>query len=194
MIYDDAMLVETSGGERVTVAVLDSGVKVDHLDLAANIVDCKDTTLRRIKKGCSDNAGHGTHVAGTILANGGPDGSGIYGVAPNAKLMAIKVCGGIYCWGDDIAEGIRYAADNGANIVSMSLGGDRPDPQVLSAVDYAVEKGVLVIAAAGNDGRMFTPKSGHRVKLRSPIFRTVQGRFLPEQNEFFFGCRTSLYT
>ena len=54
--------------------------------------------------------------------------------------------------GDDIVEGIRYAADNGANIVSMSLGGDRPDPQVLSAVDYAVEKGVLVIAAAGNDG------------------------------------------
>ena len=85
------MLVETSGGEGVTVAVLDSGVKVDHLDLAANIVDCKDTTLRRIKKGCSDNVGNGTHVAGTILANVGPDGSGIYGVAPNAKLMAIKV-------------------------------------------------------------------------------------------------------
>ena len=41
---------------------------------------------------------------------------------------------------------------------------------------------------------VFTPKSGHRVKLRSPIFRTVPGRFLPEQNEFFFGCRTSLYT
>jgi subtilisin family serine protease len=52
----------------------------------------------------------------------------------------------------DIVKGIRYAADNGANIVSMSLGGDVPDPQVLSAVDYAVEKGVLVIAAAGNDG------------------------------------------
>lgn len=152
MVYDESALVETSGGEGVTVAVLDSGVKVDHLDLAANIVDCRDTTLRRIKKGCSDNVGHGTHVAGTILANGGPDGLGIYGVAPNAKLMAIKVCGGIYCWGDDIAEGLRYAADNGANIVSMSLGGDVPDPQVLSAVDYAVEKGVLVVAAAGNDG------------------------------------------
>jgi len=74
-------------------------------------------------------------------------------VAPEASLMAIKVCGAVFCWGDDIAAGIRYAADNGANIISMSLGGDLPDPQVLSAIDHAVDnKGVLVIAAAGNDG------------------------------------------
>lgn len=67
--------------------------------------------------------------------------------------MAIKVCGNSgFCWGDDIAAGIRYVADNGANIISMSLGGDSPDSQILSAIDYAVDKGVLVVAAAGNDG------------------------------------------
>jgi len=142
-----------TGGAGVKVAVLDTGVYTDHLDLKTNVVDCKDTTKRGIKKGCADNNGHGTHVAGTILANSGADGKGIYGVAPEAKLMAIKVCGNSgLCWGDDIAAGIRYAADNGANIISMSLGGDSPDSQILSAIDYAVDKEVLVVAAAGNDG------------------------------------------
>lgn len=108
---------------------------------------------RGIKNGCADGNGHGTHVAGTIAANGGSDGNGIYGVAPEANLWVIKVCGNSgSCWGDDIAAGIRYAANNGANIISMSLGGDSPDSQILSAVDYAVNKNVLVVAAAGNDG------------------------------------------
>jgi len=142
-----------SGGAGVTVAVLDTGVYKDHLDLKANVVDCKDATKTGIKNGCADNNGHGTHVSGTILANGGADGLGIYGVAPEAKLMAVKVCGaGGFCWGDDIAAAIRYAADNKANIISMSLGGDSPDSQILSAIDYAVGQGVLVVAAAGNDG------------------------------------------
>jgi len=142
-----------SGGTGIKVAVLDTGVDVDHPDLKENIIDCKDTTKRGIKRGCADGNGHGTHVSGIIAANGGPDGLGIYGVAPEAKLMEIKVCGNSgFCWADDIAEGIRYAADNGANIISMSLGGDTPDPQILAAIDYAVENGVLVIAAAGNDG------------------------------------------
>jgi len=141
-----------SGGAGVKVAVLDTGVYKDHLDLKANVVDCKDATKVGIKNGCADNNGHGTHVAGTVLANGGADGKGIYGVAPEAKLMAIKVCGSQFCFGDDIAAGIYYAADNGANIISMSFGGDSPDSQILAAIDYAVEKGVLPVAAAGNDG------------------------------------------
>ncbi|PIP23231.1 MAG: peptidase S8 [Candidatus Nealsonbacteria bacterium CG23_combo_of_CG06-09_8_20_14_all_38_19] len=141
-----------SGGAGVKVAVLDTGVYKDHLDLKANVVDCKDATKVGIRNGCADNNGHGTHVAGTVLANGGADGLGIYGVAPEAKLMAIKVCGGQFCFGDDMAAGIRYAAGNGANIISMSIGGDSPDSQILSAVDYAVGKDVLVVAAAGNDG------------------------------------------
>jgi len=140
-----------SGGANVKVAVLDTGVYKDHLDLKANIIDCKDATKRGIKNGCADKDGHGTHVSGTILANAGEDGKGIYGVAPEAKLMAIKVCGAL-CWTDDIAAGIEYAADNGANIISMSLGGDTESSLIKDAINYAVGKGVLVVAAAGNDG------------------------------------------
>ena len=145
-----------SGGEGINVAVLDTGVYKDHLDLKDNIVDCKDATKRRIKDGCVDDNGHGTHVAGTILANGGSDGLGVYGVAPNATLMAIKVCGlsGV-CMNDDIAAGIRYAADNGANIISMSLGGDTQSSLIKDAIDYVTGNGVLVIAAAGNDGSVY---------------------------------------
>ncbi|GAJ04343.1 unnamed protein product, partial [marine sediment metagenome] len=69
-----------------------------------------------------------------------------------AKLMAIKVCGPAGCWADDIATGIEYAADNSANIISMSLGGDTQSSLIKDAIDYAVNKGVLVVAAAGNDG------------------------------------------
>jgi len=144
-----------SGGAGVTVAVLDTGVDTDHPDLAANIVDCvtKVTHFVPDTKSCEDGHGHGTHVSGIVLANGGPEGLGIYGVAPEASLMAVKVCDRKgWCYGDDIAAGIYYAADNGANIISMSFGGDLPDSQVLAAIDYAVDKGVLVVAAAGNDG------------------------------------------
>ena len=141
-----------SGGTGVTVAVLDTGVYKNHLDLKANVGYCKDATKRGIRDGCTDSVGHGTHVSGTILANGGDDGQGILGVAPEATLMAIKVCGNRGCWGDDIAEAIYYAADNGANIISMSLGGDSPDLLVEAAIGYAVSNGVLLVASAGNDG------------------------------------------
>lgn len=144
-----------SGGAGVKVAVLDTGVYKDHLDLKDNIIDCRDTTKRGVKGGCSDSNGHGTHVAGTIAANRGSDNKGILGVAPQAGIMAIKVCGNSgFCWGDDIAAGIRYAADKEANIISMSLGGDLPDSQIKAAIDYAVSQGVLVVAAAGNDGHL----------------------------------------
>ncbi|MCK4539545.1 S8 family serine peptidase [Candidatus Parcubacteria bacterium] len=139
-----------SGGINVKVAVLDTGVYRDHLDLKANIIDCKDTTKRGIKEGCADRNGHGTHVSGTIAAYGGSDGSGIYGVAPETKLMAIKVCGATGCWADDIAAGIDYVADNGANIISMSLGSDTQSDLIKAAIDRHPE--VLFVAAAGNDG------------------------------------------
>ena len=143
-----------TGGAGINVAVLDTGAYKDHLDLKENMVDCKDATKRGIRKGCADNNGHGTHVSGTILANSGSDEKGILGVAPEAGLMAIKVCGASGCWTDDVAAGIKYAADNGANIISMSLGGDTQSSLIKKAIDYAVGKGVLVIAAAGNDGPM----------------------------------------
>jgi subtilisin len=140
-----------NGGVGINIAVLDTGVFKDHLDL--NVKMCKDTTKRGIKNGCNDNHGHGTHVSGTIAANGGPDGKGIIGVAPKANLWMIKVCGNSgFCMADDIATAIRFAADQGANIISMSLGGDSKSTLITDAVDYAIAKGVLVVAAAGNDG------------------------------------------
>lgn len=144
-----------SGGIGVVVAVLDTGVDQDHPDLQANIIACvtKVTHFNPDSKSCEDGHGHGTHVSGTVLANGGPDGLGIFGVAPDAGLIAVKVCDKRgWCYGDDIAAGIYYAADNGANIISMSFGGDSPDSEILAAIDYAVDKGVLPVAAAGNDG------------------------------------------
>ena len=69
----------------------------------------------------------------------------------------VKVCDKRgYCFGDDVAAGIEYATNSGANIISMSFGGDSPDPMVLEAIDDAVDLGVLPVAAAGNDG----PKDG----------------------------------
>ncbi len=144
-----------AGGDGVTVAVLDTGVDTDHPDLAGNIVDCISmvTHFKPDMDNCEDKSGHGTHVAGTVLANGGPDGSGIYGVAPSANLMVVKVCDKRgFCYGDDVAAGILYSAERGADIISMSFGGDSPDPFVIAAIDEAVDWGVLPIAAAGNDG------------------------------------------
>ena len=154
----------SSGGAGVKVAVLDTGIDTDHMDLVSNIYDCvtKVTHFKPDSKNCEDGYGHGTHVAGTIAANGGSDGLGIYGVAPEAKLIVVKVCDRRgWCYGDDIAAGIYYATEgedgvpgtgDEANIISMSIGGNEPDSQVLAAIDYAVENGLLVVAAAGNDG------------------------------------------
>lgn len=133
-----------TGGEGVLVAVLDTGVDRDHPDLASKIDYCVAFGYRK----CDDGNGHGTHVSGTILAKGK-----IIGVAPEARLMAVKILsdrGSGYA--DDIAKGIRYAADNGAEIISMSLGSSTESSLIKDATAYAVGKGVLVVAAAGNSG------------------------------------------
>jgi subtilisin family serine protease len=143
------------GGQGIKVAVLDTGIMTGHHDLKSRISLCesKVTRFNADKDNCEDGHGHGTHVAGIVAADSGNDKKGIYGVAPDAELIVVKVCDRRgNCYGDDIAAGIRYAADNGANIISMSLGGSSLSTVERSAVDYAVEKGVLVIAAAGNSG------------------------------------------
>ena len=148
-IYRDTQTIP-SGGDGIKVAVLDTGVNKDHLDLKNRIVDCKDFTKGpNVKNTCQDDNGHGTHVAGTILADGGSDGLGIYGVAPGASLMAYKVCASS-CWTDDIAKAIDTAGSKGANIISMSLGGDSESSLIRDAINR--NSHVLIIAAAGNDG------------------------------------------
>jgi subtilisin len=160
-IYNDAAITKTSGGNGIKVAVLDTGVFTNHIDLAGSAEQCKDftqTSSSMVNGTCTDRNGHGTHVAGTALAHGGSDGLGVYGVAPEAELWAYKVLtdsGSGYS--DDIANAIRHAADEktrtGAKvIISMSLGSSAKDTLIANAVTYAYGKGVLVIAAAGNSG------------------------------------------
>ncbi len=154
-IYNNPSLSKTSGGAGVNVAILDTGIYRSHPDLKNRVKDCKDFTgIKPITDGkCDDKNGHGTHVAGIISADGGSDGLGIYGVAPEANLWAYKVCSNNgSCWSDDIAVAIRTAADNGANVINMSLGSDSESSLIKNAITYAVNKKVLVVAAACNDG------------------------------------------
>jgi len=138
------------GASGVKVAVLDTGIS-NHPDLAGRVVLQKDFTGS--PNGMNDMVGHGTHVAGTIAANTN-NGVGVAGVAYNASLLTGKVLG------DDgvgtissVANGITWAADNGAKVISMSLGADITCPAALQdAVSYAWSRGAVIVAAAGNDG------------------------------------------
>ncbi len=102
-----------------------------------------------------DEGGHGTHVAGIAAATVN-NRLGISGVAPGCRIMALRagfrMPGGGFLQDDDIAAAILYAADNGANVINMSFGDPRPSPLLKAALDYAVSKGCLPIAAAGNEG------------------------------------------
>jgi serine protease len=159
----------TSRGAGAVIAVVDTGADLTHPDLAsklvpgATFVGCDPSCGNGDWKG-PDGVGqpndtHGTHVAGIAAAATG-NGIGIAGVAPDAKIMPIKVLEDGSGSFEDIAHGIRYAADHGANVINMSLGGVQGtqalsltgvDTAVQDAVSYAVGKGVAVIAAAGND-------------------------------------------
>lgn len=158
-IYNDSSLTRTSGGSGINVAVLDTGVNVSHPDLKNNIEQCKDftTSTSFVNGSCTDRQGHGTHVAGSALADGG-NGSGVYGVAPDADLWAYKVLGDNGSGSaDDIAAAIRHAADQASSlktkvVINMSLGSSGESSLITNAVNYAYSKGVLIIAAAGNEG------------------------------------------
>ncbi|MDQ0271490.1 S8 family peptidase [Cytobacillus purgationiresistens] len=159
-IYNDNTVTKTTGGSGIKVAVLDTGVYTGHLDLAGASEQCKDFTQSNplVNGSCTDRQGHGTHVAGTVLANGGSNGQGVYGVAPQAKLWAYKVLGDNGSgYSDDIAAAIRHVADEASRtgskvVINMSLGSSVKDSLIASAVDYAYGKGVLIVAAAGNSG------------------------------------------
>lgn len=144
-----------SGGEGVNVAVLDTGTLISHPDLKNQIIACDDFSGFDpfVEKSCEDKNGHGTLVAGIVAGNGGEEGKGIYGVAPQADLMIYKVCGDEgTCFSDDVAVAIRHSVDNGANIILLSLGSDSESSIINDAISYAVSKDVLIVGAAGNDG------------------------------------------
>ncbi|MEH2144939.1 S8 family peptidase [Nostoc sp.] len=158
-------------GKGVVVAVVDTGVDYNHEDLKNNIwTNTKEIAGNGIdddgngyvddnygwnfadqNNNTLDNNGHGTHVSGTIA--GENNNYGVTGIAYDAKIMPVKVLdesgSGSF---NSISKGIRYAVDNGANVINLSLGGPYSNSTLESAIDYASSKGVIVVMAAGNDG------------------------------------------
>jgi subtilisin family serine protease len=167
-------------GAGVVVAVVDTGADYQHPDLAANIWEnpgeipgngidddgngCVDDTRGWDFVGDSylnpvedndpmDDYGHGTHVAGTVAAVG-DNGIGVVGVAWSARIMAIKAIDRSGAGADSIlARAIVYAADNGADVINASWGGEGESAALKEAVDYAHSQGVVVVAAAGNNAK-----------------------------------------
>ncbi|MBI6546475.1 MAG: peptidase S8 [Cyanobacteria bacterium NC_groundwater_1444_Ag_S-0.65um_54_12] len=139
----------TTGTESIRVAVIDTGIAATHLDLSGQVVESQ-TFVSGTTTGDDDN-GHGTHVAGTIAALNG--GGQVVGLAPTTKLMAVKVLNssGSGNW-SSIASGIVWATDHGANVINLSLGGMISSATLRDAVNYAWNKGVVIAAAAGNNG------------------------------------------
>lgn len=173
----------TATGERTTIAIIDSGIDLDHPDLSGNtrpgatfIAACEDGPppgdppgQEGRERSCGngdwesgedDGDPHGTHVAG-IAGAVTDNGIGIVGIAPDADLLAVKVLdssgSGSF---DDVAAGIRFAVDRGADVINLSLGAPPGVQalvitgvldQVLEAIEYANANGVVVVAAAGNE-------------------------------------------
>lgn len=139
----------TTGGGTVRVAVVDTGVDSSHPDLPV-VVAQRD--FANNDTNAEDDNGHGTHVAGTIgaLTN---NGTGVAGANWAVALVAVKVLSasgsGSY---SAVANGITWAADNGAKAINLSLGGYVPSNTLKSAVNYAWNKGAVLACAAGNDG------------------------------------------
>ncbi|HEY7469067.1 MAG TPA: S8 family peptidase [Acidimicrobiia bacterium] len=163
-------------GDGVVVAVIDSGVNMSHSDLDGQTWanpgdpvgggdndgnghtddfrgwDFVSNDNDPSPGGTNDNEGHGTAVAGIIAAEA--NGSGTVGVAPQAQLMVIRACSLGGCWSLDISEAVHYAVDEGADIINLSLGSITSEDSVLEgAIEYARARDVLVVAAAGNEGR-----------------------------------------
>ncbi|MGA5219016.1 type VII secretion-associated serine protease mycosin [Streptomyces cinereoruber] len=157
----------TTKGEGITVAVLDTGVDAEHPDLEGSVLPGHDLIGFGAARGDRAWAQHGTAMAGIIAGHGhGPDGEdGVLGIAPEAEILPVRVIlessdkardKARKSRGTALAQGIRWAADHGADVINLSLGDDsksaHPDAGEDAAVQYALSKGVAVVASAGNGG------------------------------------------
>ena len=143
----------TTGSAAVTIAIVDTGVDYGHADLAGKLVGGYDFVNNDADP--QDDNGHGTHVAG-IAAASSNNGTGVAGVSWGAHIMPVKVLnaagGGSYA---NTALGVIWAADHGAQVINLSLGGTGPSSVLEDAINYAHSKGTVVVAAAGNSGSNF---------------------------------------
>lgn len=144
-------------GSGVLVAVVDSGIDASNPHLAGAVVGGIDL-VGDGEGAYADPLGHGTAIAGVIAARA-IDGSGVVGLAPDARLLSVRVLrgsdqqsvdAGFGPRADRIASGIRWAADNGAHIINVSLSVNADVPEIRDAVTYAAARGSLVVASAGN--------------------------------------------
>lgn len=144
-------LARLGDGSGLVVAVLDTGVDASHPDLAGRVLPGWDS-MNPEGDGRSDPNGHGTHVAGILGATSG-NGEGVSGVAPGVQILPVRVLDASGNGDDDeLALGIIWAVDNGADILNLSIGGAIPSTLLEGAIDHALANGVLVVVAAGNDG------------------------------------------
>ena len=153
MSIDDAWSV-TEGSADVLIAIIDSGIDTDNPEFSGRISPLSHNA-RTGQTGLSyveDTDGHGTMVAGIIAANKN-NREGIAGILSEASILVIKASNEEGTYDDaDLITAIRYAADNGADVINMSLGGPYANPLTEDAIDYAYSKGSIVVAASGNDG------------------------------------------
>lgn len=139
-------------GAGVRVAVIDTGIDSSHPDLQGKVDGGFDAITQSEQKAAwQDGNGHGTHVAGTIAAL--RDGKGVAGVAPKARLYAVRVLdqdgsGSL----SSVINGIIWCAKNGIQVANMSLGSAAPSEAMQKALRYAKSRGVVVVASAGNSG------------------------------------------
>ncbi len=137
-------------GSGARVLVLDTGIDAEHPSLKRNFEKGQDFTGESNGSDFSDKVGHGTHVAGTVA--GALDKKGFTGVAPNAKILAGRVCSENGCSNISIAQGINWGIEEKVDVISMSLGGAWSTPAERTAVAAADRAGITVVAASGNDG------------------------------------------
>lgn len=200
-------------GAGVKVGVIDTGVDFDHPDIAPNLdvaLSCSfifdDTPTAdpaeiangdcTNKDAVQDLSGHGTHVASNIAAP--VNGIGIAGIAPEADIVALKVCTEVgFCFGDSVAAALRYAGDVGLDVVNLSLFADpylyycKSDAEqramlkeLESAAKYAQQRGVLIVASAGNE----------TADLQHPVIDDVSPDWPPdtaEEREVKNNCRVA---
>lgn len=152
-IWADLAWDVTTGNSSVLVAVVDTGVDTDHGDLLENLTPYPyGNDYVSGDSDPNDGHGHGTHVAGIIAAVTN-NNTGVAGVSWYSKILAVRVLDNLgNGWTSDVIKGIRYAADQNARVINLSLGDTQPSSALQDAVDYARGKSCVVIAAAGNDG------------------------------------------
>ncbi|MFC1413038.1 S8 family serine peptidase [Streptacidiphilus sp. N1-12] len=153
--FDAQKIWALTRGQGITVAVVDSGVAANHPDLTGQVLP-GTSLLGDGDDGRTDTSSesHGTAIAALIAGTGASaHGKGIIGLAPDAKILPVRVTSGSQVTAPLLAQGIIWAADHGAQIINVSIGSPTPDPLLKQAVAYAGRKDAVVVASAGNNGQ-----------------------------------------